>query len=84
MVILIIIKDLTKTASYYFVSGIILKSLKKFIIIVLHKKKGGDYSFLGSYKLITFKNMLVKVLKKYIVNMMSKVVEKYKLFFGTK
>jgi len=39
MVILIIIKDFIKLTSYYFISKIILKSLKKFIIIVLPKEK---------------------------------------------
>ena len=39
------------------------------------------FFFLGSYKLIIFKNILAKVLKKYIVNIISKAVEKYKLFF---
>jgi len=39
MVALVIIKDLAEIASYYFTSEIILKCPKKFIIIVLHKKK---------------------------------------------
>jgi len=39
MVILVIIKDLIKTASNYFTNKIILKSLKKSIIIVLRKKR---------------------------------------------
>jgi len=81
VVILIIIKDLAEAASYYFISGIILKSFKEFIIIVLRKKGKKDYFLLGSYKLITFKNTLVKVLEKYIVNIILKAVEKYRLFF---
>jgi len=36
---LIIIKDLVEIASYYFANGIILKSFKEFIIVVLHKKE---------------------------------------------
>jgi len=79
VVVLIIIKDLIKIASYCFVSGIILKSLKEFIIIVLYKEGKKNYFFLGSYRLITLKNMLVKVLEKHVVNIMSKVVEEYKL-----
>jgi len=39
MVILVITKDLTKITSYYFVNGIILKSLKEFIIMALRKKR---------------------------------------------
>jgi len=38
VVILVIIKDLVKAASYYFASGIILKSFRFFIIVVLHKE----------------------------------------------
>ena len=38
VIVLIIIKDLTEVASYYFANRIILKSLKEFIIIVLYKK----------------------------------------------
>ena len=80
MVILVIIKDLAKTVNYYFANRIILKSLKIFIIVVLYKKGKKNYSLLSSYKPIIFKNMLVKVLKKYVANIMLKVVEKYKLF----
>ena len=80
MVILIIIKDLVEIASYYFASEIILKNLKKFITIVLYKKEKNNYFFLSSYKLITFKNMLVKALEKHVINIMSKAAEKYRLF----
>jgi len=38
MVILVIVKDLAEIASYYIINGIIPKSLKKFIIIVLYKE----------------------------------------------
>jgi len=79
MVVLIIIKDLVEITSYYFVSRIILKSFKFFIIIVLYKE-GGKMLFLNSYKLIIFKNILVKVLKKYIANIILKVAKKYRLF----
>jgi len=79
IVALVIIKDLVKTASYYFANKIIPKSLKKFIIMVLYKKEKKN-SFLGGYKLITFKNTLVKILEKYIVNIILKAVKKYKLF----
>jgi len=76
------IKDLVETASYYFTSGIILKHFKESITIVLYnnKKGGGKYFLLSNYKPITFKNMLIKVLKKYIVNIIFKVVKKYRLF----
>jgi len=38
IIILVIIKDLAKIISYYFINRIILKSFKKSIIIVLYKK----------------------------------------------
>jgi len=81
IVILVIVKDLAEIVSHCFINGIIPKSLKEFIIVVLRKEGKKDYFLLGSYRLITFKNMLVKVLKKYIVNIMSKAAEKYKLLF---
>jgi len=80
VVILVIVKDLIKTTSYYFASGIIPKSLKKFITIMLYKK-GKKNSLLGSYRLITFKNILTKVLKIYITNIMSKAAKEHKLLF---
>jgi len=81
MVALVIVKDFVKIVSYYFISGIIPKSLKEFIIIVLCKERKKNYFFLGSYRLIVFKNTLIKVLKKYIVNIIFEVAEEYRLFF---
>jgi len=71
----IIIKDLVEVASYCFASGIILESLKESITIVLYKKGKKDYSLLGSYRLIALKNTLVKVLEKYVANIISKAIE---------
>ena len=79
VVALIIIKDLAEAASYYFTSGIILESLKESITIVLRKEGKKDYSLLGSYKLITLKNTLAKVLEKYVANIISKAVEEHRL-----
>jgi len=79
MVALVIIKDLTETASYCFSNGIILKSLKEFIIVVLYKEGKKDYSLLGNYRLITLKNTLVKVLEKYVANIILKTAEEYRL-----
>jgi len=76
---LAIIKDLAEVASYYFTSGIILESLKESITIVLYKEGKKDYFLLGSYRLITLKNTLVKVLEKYIANIISKAVKEYRL-----
>jgi len=79
VVALVIIKDLAEAASYCFTSGIILESLKESITIVLRKEGKKDYSLLGSYRLITLKNTLVKVLEKYIANIISKATEEYRL-----
>jgi len=81
VVVLVIVKDLVKVTSYYFASGIILKIFKIFITVVLCKKGRKKYFFLSSYKLIIFKNTLIKVLEKYIANIMSKAAEEYRLFF---
>jgi len=72
VVALVIVKDLAKTASNYFTNRIIPESLKKFITIVLRKKRKKDYSLPGSYRLITLENTLVKVLEKYIANIILK------------
>jgi len=79
VVALIIVKDLVEAASNYFINKTILKSLKEFIIIVLRKKRTKNYSLLGSYRLISLKNTLVKVLEKYIANIILKVAEEYRL-----
>jgi len=76
VVTLIIIKDLVEVASYYFTSKIILESLKESITIVLYKEGKKDYSLLSSYRLIALKNTLVKVLEKYIANIIFKAMEK--------
>jgi len=47
--------------------------------MVLHKKGKKDYSFLGSYRLIAFKNMLVKVLEKHVANIISKAAKEHRL-----
>jgi len=79
IVVLIIVKDLAEVASHCFANGIIPKSLKKSITVVLRKKGKKDYFFSGSYKLITLKNILAKVLKKHVANIILKAAEKYRL-----
>jgi len=76
---LVIIKDLAEVASYYFTSRIILESLKESITIVLRKEGKKDYSLLGSYRPITLKNTLVKVLEKYVANIIFKAAEEHRL-----
>jgi len=47
--------------------------------VVLYKEGKKDYSLLGSYRLIILKNTLVKVLEKYVANIILKAAEEYKL-----
>jgi len=79
IVALVIIKDLVEVASYCFANGTILESLKESIIVVLRKEGKKDYSLLGSYRLIALKNTLVKVLEKYVANIILEVAEEYRL-----
>ena len=79
VVALVIKKDLVKAASYYFTNRIALESLKESITAVLYKKGKKDYSLLGSYRPIALENTLVKVLEKYITNIMSKAAEEHRL-----
>ncbi len=79
VIVLVITKDLAKAASYSFINGIILKSLKESITVVLHKEGKKDYSLLSSYRLIALKNMLAKVLEKHIANIISKAVKEHRL-----
>jgi len=50
-------------------------------MVVLYKERKKNYSFLSSYKLIAFKNILVKVLEMHVVNIISKAAEEYRLLF---
>ena len=79
MVTLVIKKDLAEVASYCLTNGIVLESLKESITTVLYKDRKKDYSLLGSYRPIALKNTLVKVLEKYIANIISKAAEEYRL-----
>ena len=79
VVTLVIKKDLAEVASYCLTNKIVLESLKESITIVLRKDGKKDYSLLGSYRPITLKNTLAKVLEKYIANIISKAVEEYGL-----
>ena len=79
VIALVIAKDLAKVASYCFINKIIPKSLKESIMVVLRKNGKRNYSLLSSYRLVTLKNMLAKVLKKYMANIILKVMEKHRL-----
>jgi len=80
VVVLAIAKDLVEVTNNCFINRIILKSLKESLTMVLRKKEKKNF-FLGSYRLIALKNILAKVLKKYIANIMLKAAEEYRLLF---
>ena len=79
VIALVIAEDLAKAASYCFTNRIILESLKESITVVLWKEEKKDYSLLSSYRLVTLKNTLVKVLEKYIANIILEAAEEYRL-----
>jgi len=81
VVILVIIKDLAEVINYCLASKIILKRFKKIYNYSFVQKGKKNYFLLSSYKLITFKNTLIKVLKKYIANIIFKAAEEYRLLF---
>jgi len=79
MVALVIIKDLAEVANYCFTNGTIPESLKESITVVLRKEGKKDYSLLGSYRPITLKNTLAKVLEKHVANIILEAAEEYGL-----
>ena len=79
VVTLVIKKDLAEVTSYYFTNGIVLEGLKESVTVVLYKEGKKDYSLLGSYRLIALENILVKVLEKYITNIIFKAAEEHRL-----
>ena len=56
---------------------------KKLTTIILYKKSKKDYLLLRSYRLITLKNMLIKIIKKILVTYLNCTAEKYSLLFLT-
>ena len=49
------------------------------IIFILHKEGKIDYLFLGSYRPITLKNTLSKILERVIVDYIADIAKKYTL-----
>jgi hypothetical protein len=61
------------------VEDTLLNRYKELIIITLRKEGKKDYSLLSSYRLITLKNTLVKVVEKILVIRLSRAAEEYTL-----
>ena len=64
-----------------FLDDHLLPSLKESITITLYKKGKKDYSLSNSYRLITLKNTLVKVIKKALAIWLSKAIKELELLF---
>ena len=62
------------------ICSLLLIYYKKLIIIILYKKSKKNYLLFKSYRLITLKNMLIKIIKKILVTCLSYTAEKYSLF----
>ena len=63
------------------ICSLLLIHYKKLTTIILYKKNKKNYLLLKSYKLITFKNMLAKIIKKMLITYLSYIAEKYSLLF---
>ena len=66
---------LVNIATTYLLKGKIPEYCKKTIIVVLQKVNKKDYSLLGSYQLVAFKNTLGKILKKIVIEHIQEAVE---------
>ena len=73
--------DLIQRIYTAFTEDLLPTYYKKLIIIILHKKDKKNYLLLKSYRLITLKNILIKVIKKILVTHLSHTAEKYSLLF---
>ena len=61
------------------ICSLLLIYYKKLIIIILCKKSKKNYLLSKSYRLITLKNMLIKITKKILIIYLSYIAEEYSL-----
>ena len=71
--------NLTQGIYTAFMCSLLLTYYKKLIIIILHKNGKKNYLLPESYRLITLKNMLTKIIKKMLVTYLSHTAEEYSL-----
>jgi len=57
---------LANAVTIYLLKGKLPEYCKEIIIVVLQKANKKDYSLLGSYRLVAFKNTLGKILEKIV------------------
>ena len=66
-------------AKVYFIISYYLRLKKAIITFILYKKDKTDYLFLGSYRSITLKNILSKILKRVIADYIIDTAKKHAL-----
>jgi hypothetical protein len=76
-------KGLTHIVSKLLVGDIMLIRFQESTTLVLHKKGKKDYSLLGSYHLIALENILIKVIKKVLMNRLSLTMKEHNLLLWT-
>ncbi len=50
---------------------------RELITVILYKKSKKNYSLLNSYRLITLKNILIKIIKRVLIIYLSLVIKEY-------
>ena len=80
-IILIICAGLTQEIYTAFMCSLLLTYYKKLITVILYKKSKKNYLLFKSFKLITLKNMLIKVIKKMLITYLNYAAEEYSLLF---
>ena len=73
--------DLIQEIYTAFMCSLLPTYYKKLIIIILCKKDKKNYLLLKSFRLITLKNILIKIIKKVLVTYLSYTAEKHSLLF---
>jgi hypothetical protein len=66
-------------AKIYFIIGYYLKLKRAITTFILYKEGKADYLFSESYRLITLKNTLSKVLERVIANYIADITKEYAL-----
>ena len=72
---------LTQRIYTAFICSLLPIYYKKLITVILHKKSKKDYLLPESFRLITLKNMLIKIIKKVLITYLSHTAEEYSLLF---
>ena len=76
---LLIVPWLIDIARAYFIIGYYLRLRRAIITFILYKEGKADYLFLGSYRPITLKNTLSKILERVIADYIVDMAEEYAL-----